>query len=75
MNGFNESTAAGTRFQYRIIFMYSAGKHNQPVRHLSRRFKKLVFLLKITPFTLFQYGKHTFRIKRECETLYLPTLP
>lgn len=24
MNGFNESTAAGTRLQYRIIFMYSS---------------------------------------------------
>ena len=45
MNGFNESTAAGTRLQYRIIFMYSSGKHNQPVGNIGRSFKKLVILL------------------------------
>lgn len=45
MNGFNESTAAGTRFQYRIILMYPSGKHNQPVGNIGRSFKKLIILL------------------------------
>lgn len=45
MNGFNESTAAGTRLQYRIILMYPSGKHNQPVGNIGRSFKKLVISL------------------------------
>lgn len=39
MNGFNESTAAGTRLQYRIILIYPSGKHNQPVGNIGRSFK------------------------------------
>ena len=72
---FNKRATPGTRLQYRIILTYSPGKHNQPVGNIGRSLKKLVFLLKVTPLTFFQNGKHTFRIKRKCETLYLPTLP
>lgn len=75
MNGFNESTAACTRLQYRIILMYPSGKHNQPVSNIGRSFKKLVILLQVAPFTVFQNGEYTFRIKRECKSLYLTSLP
>lgn len=75
MNGFNESTAACTRLQYRIILMYPSGKHNQPVSNIGRSFKKLVILLQVAPFTFFQNGEYTFRIKRECKSLYLTSLP
>jgi len=75
MNGFNKSSTPGTRFKYRIILIYAACQHYQPVCHLSRSLKKLVFLLKIASFAFFQYGEHTFRIERECEALHLATLP
>ena len=75
MNRFYQSTTSGTWFKYGICFMNSTGKHYQPVCNISRCFKELKIFLQIASLTFFQDGEHTFRIKRECETLYLPTLP